>query len=69
MEFLDRMVEENDELVKKIDKLESFLATDKFKDLGRPNRDLLMEQFFHMRSYKRVLDLRIVLNTPTTGGQ
>ena len=71
--FLDRMVDEDYELVERVIKLEHFLwkvevkdgavvlreFTDAANELAKKDRDLLVRQFKHMRGYQEALEQRM----------
>jgi hypothetical protein len=61
--YQERVVEELSELTKKHEKLELFIASEKFKDLDVPQQALLRRQRVLMRSYMSVLTERIELFT------
>ena len=56
IDFLDRMYQEYNELDTKIIKLEKALKT---KPLDRREKELLINQKEHMKSYREVLNQRI----------
>ena len=58
---LDRMVIEYDELKQKIDKLDVFLDSDKFKTLDEKVKGLLSSQYHIMIAYSIVLSERMRL--------
>lgn len=57
--FLDRLKIENEELSWRIIKLNDFINSEAFANLGSDDRTLLEEQRGIMYSYKRVLEERI----------
>lgn len=57
--FLERLVNERDELVEKMEKLTLFLKSDIFMNMNDYPRDLLMEQYRIMISYVDCLNRRI----------
>lgn len=57
--FLERMVEELNELVVKVMKLESFMDSPKFNQLGVTEQRLLLTQRVGMDLYKNALELRL----------
>lgn len=61
MSFIDRLKEERDVLFDKIEKLMSFLVSEKFNELDDQNKLLLNQQEMHMQRYLRVLEQRIEL--------
>lgn len=62
MNFLDKLEIEFQELNTKIDNLESFIDSKKFKELNNKNQLLLFKQRNHMNQYKRILKERIEIN-------
>lgn len=60
--FVNRMVEEYRELSERLKKLIAFTKTDKFVELDKEQRDLLLEQEDAMLRYKKVLGKRIETN-------
>lgn len=58
---LDRMVIEYDELKQKIDKLDAFLDSEKFKTLDEKVKGLLSSQYHIMIAYSIVLSERMRL--------
>ena len=58
---LDRMIIEYDELKQKIDKLDVFLDSDKFKTLDEKAKGLLSSQYHIMIAYSIVLSERMRL--------
>lgn len=56
LDFLDRMYQEYNELDTKIIKLEKSLKT---KQLDRREKELLINQYEHMKVYREVLNQRI----------
>ncbi len=56
LDFLDRMYQEYNELDTKIIKLEKALKT---KQLDRREKELLINQYEHMKVYREVLNQRI----------
>lgn len=55
-DFLDRMYQEYNQLDDKIIKLENALKT---KQLDRREKELLINQYEHMKAYREVLNQRI----------
>ncbi len=62
MNFLDKLEIEFQELNTKIDNLESFIDSKKFKELNNKNQLLLFKQRNHMNQYRRILKERIEIN-------
>lgn len=62
--FLERLMLEAEELAEKQDKLNTFIGSDKFKELGWEHQRLLEAQFGAMLSYLTILKVRIELSTP-----
>lgn len=60
--FVERMVEEYNELSERLKKLVAFTKTEKFTALAEEQRNLLEEQREAMSHYKRVLGKRIETN-------
>lgn len=54
-----RIVDEQQELSKKLEALTTFIGSKKFEDLEPRDRSLLRAQSRHMRQYCRVLGQRI----------
>ena len=67
--FLDRLVVEIEELQRKANRLENFLATDAFKSLSQIEQDLLTTQFSTMVSYFNILKLRHYIATTQFNSQ
>lgn len=59
--FIDRLFKEQEELNIKINKLNSFLGSDKYVSLSTKQQELLVEQFNAMNEYKRTLNERTAL--------
>lgn len=55
-DFLDRMYQEYNQIDDKIIKLENALKT---KQLDRREKELLINQYEHMKAYREVLNQRI----------
>lgn len=55
-DFLDRMYQEYNQLDDRIIKLEKALKT---KDLDKREKELLINQYEHMKAYREVLNQRI----------
>jgi len=62
LDFIDRLKLEAKELAEKLNKLNSFMATQSFVDLDRDNKDLLYEQSRSMSVYLQVLGKRLEVN-------
>ena len=58
-EFKTRLLEETQDLATKINKLHQFMATDKFIELSRVEKDLLYEQHRAMSVYLQILGKRL----------
>lgn len=58
-DFQIRVIDERDQLSEKLDKLDSFIESDRFQDLHWRDRHLLTRQAVCMQSYKEILDERI----------
>ena len=56
LDFLDRMYEEYNALDTKIIKLEKALKT---KELDKREKELLINQYEHMKAYREILNKRI----------
>ena len=61
MDFKTRLLEETRELAIKLNKLNEFMASDKFIELDRENKDLLYEQQRNMSTYLQILGKRLEL--------
>ena len=61
MDFKTRLLEETRELAIKLNKLNEFMASDKFIELDRENKDLLYEQQRTMSTYLQILGKRLEL--------
>lgn len=59
--FILRAFEEKDVLDKRIEKLKSFIATAKFKDIPFIQQQLLVAQMVSMVTYSSILDARLAL--------
>lgn len=57
--YIQRMINEKTELDIKISKLELFINSPNFSDLGLRDKELLKAQFDCMKIYSRILYLRI----------
>lgn len=71
-DFKSRLKKERLELADKLNKLNTFMSTDKFYNLPREDKDLLYDQNIHMTKYLQVLGKRcerlgIVLDTKLEG--
>lgn len=60
--FVQRLIAERDELQDKMEKLQVFIESEKFKELTYENQALLKIQYNAMKTYKEVLDRRININ-------
>lgn len=61
-DFVERMIEEKENLLEKIDKLFIFLGSKKFEELSEQNKVLLIQQYFAMSEYYNILSIRIKIN-------
>ena len=61
MDFKTRLLDETRELAIKLNKLNEFMASDKFIELDRENKDLLYEQQRTMSTYLQILGKRLEL--------
>lgn len=68
MTWQDRLIEEHEQLVERLDKLRAFIEvdgegihnlTDEFRALPEDDQDDLLEQLQHMEGYEDVLSRRI----------
>lgn len=59
--YIERMLDERNDLVNKIDKLSNFISKDEFHDLPDIKQELLYTQLNVMKSYENVLRLRIYI--------
>lgn len=59
--YIERMLDERNDLVNKIDKLSNFISKDEFNDLPDIKQQLLFTQLNAMNSYENVLRLRIYI--------
>ena len=57
--FLDRLNAEKSDLSERLEKLTSFIHSDKFQSVSSNQRRLLKLQVSHMRDYLSVLDERL----------
>lgn len=60
--FLERLKNEQKELQLNLDKLNSFINSDKVTELSTANRILLKRQAEVMREYNEILIIRLELN-------
>ena len=60
-EHVQRMLDESVELKKRIERLEAFIGTDTFNALPHVKRNLMIDQFYAMDYYDKVLNERIEL--------
>ena len=58
-DFKDRLLVETQELAKKLNMLNVFMASDKFPTLSREEKDLLYEQCICMNKYVQILGKRL----------
>lgn len=63
--WLERVIEEKDQLEKKLDKLDAYIVSDVFDSLDKGNKLLLMQQQAFMSCYLRILEERINYNIDT----
>lgn len=63
IDWIDRIVAEANELEDRLNKLDEFLKTDKFKSLTKFEQSLLVSQKTHMYSYLYVLQQRVQFYT------
>jgi hypothetical protein len=61
MSFIERLTKEREELSDKVEKIFTFVVSEKFNELDEQNKMLLFHQERHMRNYLGVLDQRIEL--------
>ena len=54
-DFLWRLLDEQEELLKKFDKLYSFVASDNFNSVSEKQQRLMEKQLKHMNAYNNVL--------------
>lgn len=59
MDWLERLIEERDELREKVTKLNTFLMSDKVKNITKKQLELLKQQEQYMFNYLHILNLRI----------
>lgn len=57
--FVEMLNTERDELSIKLNRLNEFMADEKFLELDSENQTLLMDQQYHMTKYLEILDKRI----------
>lgn len=60
-DFLSRLIQEEEELQDKLNKLGQFLHSEKLKDLSKANELLLRKQYHYMNGYLNTLIVRIEL--------
>ena len=60
-DFIERLVDEKNELDAKFAKLEVFMMKDAFKKIGKRHQDLLNNQLKAMKEYSSILHERLVL--------
>ena len=58
-DYVERMKTERNKLKDKIDKLHSFIYSERFSVVDKDSQILLIEQSAHMRAYLEVLDKRL----------
>ena len=61
--YMERLLEEKEELFTRLTKLETFLFSKEFKNLSEENKLLLKKQDKVMTEYLEILIDRIALNT------
>ena len=61
-DFVERLIVERNELTEKIEKLNTFMDSDKFKELTCEHKSLLAGQMYHMVKYRDILISRIGLS-------
>jgi hypothetical protein len=54
-DFLSRLLDEQEELLKKFDKLYSFVASDNFNSVSEKQQRLMEKQLKHMNAYNNIL--------------
>lgn len=59
--FLDRLVLEHKDLDEKVCKLQAFMKTEGFFDIGEANKVLLKAQLSSMKDYLDILTVRLEL--------
>jgi len=59
LEYQNRVINELNELDKKLDNLSNFLSTETFENLNAQEKHLLLIQHKFMESYAMILELRI----------
>lgn len=62
--YQERVIEEKQELDKKIEKLVLFINSDKFLSLSREDAALLLDQQIAMTTYSQILKERIARFSP-----
>lgn len=66
--FMERLINEREELDAKMNKLDDFIGSDKFKAIDQVQQSLLKLQSSAMETYYRCLDERIKWLEPKTNG-
>lgn len=59
MDFVDRLIQEREELEEKTHKLDRFIQSDKFQTVSREHGELMQRQLLNMLDYYHVLSERI----------
>lgn len=59
--FVQRIIDEKEELDERIGKLKIFIASDRFKTLNTEMRALMEEQYFTMDHSSQILSKRLLL--------
>lgn len=59
--FEERLIQETEDLKGKVNKLNDFMRTKEFYDLGREEKDLMYSQYKAMLDYLRILGKRLEL--------
>lgn len=59
--FRERLLQESQELAEKLNKLNQFMASERFIELERPQKDLLYSQSRTMSKYLQILGKRLEL--------
>lgn len=59
--FVQRIIDEKEELDERIGKLKILIASDRFKTLNTEMRALMEEQYFTMDHYSQILSKRLLL--------
>lgn len=60
-DFKSRLVDEFEQLIERVQKLESFMGTEKYEEIDEIHQELLVEQHEHMTGYISVLMQRLEL--------